>query len=395
MIKIALKDLRIFFKDKRLVLLTFTIPIALISLFAFAFGGMWTNDDDEKITLLISDLDHSEASKKTISLLDSLKGIELIPSKLKEAQAAIRKGNESFVLVINQGFSEAMNSGTKLPLELQYDQANDMEVAILQQSLLPTLSTLPFKLIDSSKMMANPPREMANNPNPMHALPPAAIPNDIKMTPLIIPTQDANIGLIQAVAGTSVLMLLFSVVGFGMGLIDERQEGTLKRLYYAPINPINVLYGKMICVNIISLMQMIVMFVFTSVAFGLDIITPLPGLMVTIVATSFTCSAFGLFLASIAQSRQQVQGLSTLIILVMSALGGSMIPIFIMPALMQKAAVISLNYWSIQSFFDVFWRNLSVTNPTFLLHIGILLLMGLVLNVIAIIFFKKNYTTLA
>lgn len=39
MIKLALKDLKLFFADKRAMMLTFAVPIALITLFAFAYGG--------------------------------------------------------------------------------------------------------------------------------------------------------------------------------------------------------------------------------------------------------------------------------------------------------------------------------------------------------------------
>lgn len=218
---------------------------------------------------------------------------------------------------------------------------------------------------------------------------------DIKMTKLVKATSTNQLGLLQAVAGTAVMMLLFSVVGIGMGLLDEKQEGTLKRLRYSPMNPINILFGKMLSANIISILQLIVMFLFASLAFGLDIGSHLLGMFITIVATAFACSAFGMLIASFAKNRQQVQGLSTLIILVMSAIGGSMIPLFIMPAFMQKLAVISVNYWSIQGFYDIFWRNLSVTSPTFISRIVVLLMLGAVLNLLAIILFKRNILKIA
>jgi hypothetical protein len=48
MLKLASKDLKLFFKDKRAVLLTFAIPMALITLFAFAFGGVGKTKTTEK-----------------------------------------------------------------------------------------------------------------------------------------------------------------------------------------------------------------------------------------------------------------------------------------------------------------------------------------------------------
>ncbi len=213
---------------------------------------------------------------------------------------------------------------------------------------------------------------------------------EIKMTKLVKSTNNNQLGLLQAVAGTAVMMLLFSVVGIGMGLLNEKQEGTLKRLLYSPMNPINILFGKMLSTNIISILQLLVMFIFASLVFGLDIFGHLSGMLITIIATAFACSAFGVLLASFAKNRQQVQGLSTLIILVMSAIGGSMIPLFIMPEFMQKLAVISVNYWSIQGFYDIFWRNLAITSPTFISRIVVLLLIGGILNLFAILMFKKN-----
>ncbi|MBS1558746.1 MAG: ABC transporter permease [Bacteroidetes bacterium] len=418
MIKLAIKDLKLFFKDRRSMLLTFAIPIALITLFAFAFGGAGRSNGDTKISLLVSDLDHTATSKEVIKQFDSLKSLQIKTLPLEDAEKAIKKGSESCVLVIHKGFTDSLKSGAALPLELKYDEAKGMEVGLLQQSLIPTLSMLPFSLGNSKEAMGNKLAKMTGTSNPQvrqtiqtqsnnlfDAISKGISENgskkknnptksfmggDIKMTKLVKATNDNQLGLIQAVAGTAVMMLLFSVVGIGMGLLDEKQEGTLKRLLYSPMDPLNILFGKMISANIISIFQLLIMFLFASVVFGLDIISHLPGLLITILATAFACSAFGVLLASFAKNRQQVQGLSTLIILVMSAIGGSMIPLFIMPAIMQKAAVISVNYWSIQGFYDVFWRNLSIFNPTFISRILVLFLIGIILNSLAIVMFRKN-----
>lgn len=213
---------------------------------------------------------------------------------------------------------------------------------------------------------------------------------DIKMTKLVRSTNDNQLGLIQAVAGTAVMWLLFSVVGVGMSLLDEKHEGTLTRLLYTPTNPVNILFSKMISANVISILQLLIMFLFASLAFGLEIYSNLGGMLINIIATAFACSSFGILLASLAKNRSQVQGLSILIILVMSAIGGSMIPLIFMPSFMQKIAVVSVNYWSIQGFYDIFWRNFSIFNPTFISRISVLILIGIILNILAVIMFKKN-----
>ncbi|HOZ84224.1 MAG TPA: ABC transporter permease [Niabella sp.] len=414
MIKLTIKDLRLFFKDKRAVLLTFALPILLITLFAFAFGGVGKNKKESKVSMQISDLDNSQASGLAVGVFDSLERIQSTFLPLNEAQENIKKGKKSCVLVIHKGFSDSLAAGKTLPLELQFDEANEIEVGLLQQSLIPTVSMLPFKIGDPKIVMGN--RFSSIIPNSDTGLKKdiqlksddlfedvargmtssnesnlaASFFGDLKMTKLVAAKEDNNLGLVQAVAGTAIMMLLFAVVGIGSSILEEKQEGTLKRLLYTPMNPLGILFGKMVYANTISILQLTVMFLFAAIVFGLNIFSHLGSLMVTILATAFACSAFGVFLASFSKSRQQVQGLSTLIVLVMSAIGGSMIPIFFMPPIMQKAAILSVNYWSIQAFYDIFWRDLSFFSATFLTRILILLLIGSVLNGLAIYMFKKN-----
>src|SRR6266498_3170616 len=105
MLKLALKDLRLFLKDKRAMMLTFALPITLITLFAFAFGG--AGRDKNKSTeydLTVCDLDSTDASRDAIAKLDSEKSIHVVPMQLEAAQEAVKKGKEDCVLIFHHGF---------------------------------------------------------------------------------------------------------------------------------------------------------------------------------------------------------------------------------------------------------------------------------------------------
>jgi len=198
------------------------------------------------------------------------------------------------------------------------------------------------------------------------------------------------VSLVHSVAGTSVFMLLFSVAGIGGSLLDEKQEGMLKKLLCSPIHPDYILFGKLVFANIISIIQLIVMFVFAWLVFGLDIMHHLPSLILMIFAIAFACTGFGVVLASFAKTRQQVQGFSSIVILVMSGIGGSMIPIFIMPEILQKIAVFTLNYWGIQGIYDIFWKIVPLTDITFLSKVFVLLCIGTFLDFVALLMFRRN-----
>jgi len=95
--------------------------------------------------------------------------------------------------------------------------------------------------------------------------------------------------------------------------------------------------------------------------------------LIMAVATAIACSTFGLLLASICKSRMQLVALANLSILIMSALGGSMFPRFLMPEKLQKIGLVTINAWAIDGFHKIFWRG----EPVWSLWPQVLVLVGL------------------
>ncbi len=402
------KDLKLFFSDKKSVLLTFLMPILLITLFAFAFGGIGGESSKSKpITLLVSDADNSIDSKSVIANLDSLKGVVIIRKEKEEAVNLVRKGKYVGVLIFEKGFQDSINTAHELPMELKYDAAREIEMGMLQGVLMQSLmssvgeKTVKAKIntyLDtnfssvSTEIKDKILSDIDSEDSAMNSM--MSNSNGLKMTSIIKEPFDSdqddtkNLGLIQAVAGTAIMMLLFSIAGIGGGLLDEKDSGTLKRLLYSPLKPTDILFGKMGAALLVAILQLVVMFVFSWMVFGLPIFKDITSLISMILATAFAVSSFGIFLVSIAKTRQQLNGYSTIIIMLMSAIGGSMIPLFVMPAIMQKMAVVSVNYWGIQGFYDIFWRSLPLTE--ILPRIGVLVAIGVVMTLLSVRLFKKN-----
>jgi ABC-type multidrug transport system permease subunit len=178
-------------------------------------------------------------------------------------------------------------------------------------------------------------------------------------------------------------------------LLEEKENGTLKRLLYSPIRPSSILFGKMTAAGLTALLQLTVLFVYAKMSFHLDLGKNVPGLIVMMVSTAFACAGFGSFIASISKTRAQADLVSRIVVLSMSAIGGSMIPTFIMPAFMQKISVVSINYWSIQGFYDIYWRNLAFTDPAFLMRPAMLMAIGIGMMMFSQVFFKRNVLKLA
>jgi ABC-2 type transport system permease protein len=396
MLTIALKDLKLFFGDKRGMLLTFAVPIALITLFAFAFGGAGGSGKSQPRKLVIADEDRSAESKWLVNELDSLEEFTVIRTTSDSAVNMVLKGDRAAVVLIPAGLQDSLHTGKAAVFELKYDEAQSPEASIFEGALYGRLNELLGKR--RAELLQGFPESQAGGPMDeligIHDSTAQTQRTQKRMVVMqktaVIKEKENSAGLVHAVAGTAIMMLLFSVTSMGSAMLDEKQEGTLKKLLFSPIRPSAILFGKMISVNLISMMQLSVMFIYGWLVFGLDLMHHLPSTVIMIICTAFACSAFGVFLVSFAKSRAQVSGMSTLIILTMSAIGGSMIPAFLMPVFMQKLAIFSVNYWGIQGFYDIFWRDLSLTDAVFLTRVAVLIGIGVGLNFIAVRLFKRN-----
>jgi ABC-2 type transport system permease protein len=162
-------------------------------------------------------------------------------------------------------------------------------------------------------------------------------------------------------AGIGVMFLLFSsVAGAGGALLDEAEAGTLERLLSTNLGMTGVLTGKWIFLTLVGVAQLTVMFLWGRFAFGLPLFSHLPGFFVMTAFTAGAAAALGLVLATLARTRAQLSGFSTILILTMSALGGSMFPRFLMSETMQKVGLLTFNAWALDGYLKVFWRQAAV-----------------------------------
>jgi ABC-2 type transport system permease protein len=397
MFKIFKKDIKLFIQDKKALTISILLPIILISLFGFIFK----NDDGNKehakpIKLLLCDEDNSQLSNKLISILDSCKNLSITESDYLSSINLISRGKNSGVLIIKDGFEDSLAKHLSLPLEIKYDKAHELEIRLLQSiiinKLLDTLgnemltksvdSYIKNKFSDMDESILNMIKQNNNLSINFKKL------VDLKVTSVVGEKKNINLGLIQAIAGTATLILLFSVTGHATSIIEEKENGTINRLLCSPLKVSHILFGKMLSAFFIALVQLSIMFLFAVLLFRFDITINFPTFIILVFVTIIAVIGFGFFLASICNSRQQAENLSTIVIIVMSTIGGSMVPLYMMPDIMEKIAIFSINYWVMQSFFDIYWRLLSFNE--ILPKIIILLFTGLTLLAISIYLFKRN-----
>jgi len=159
------------------------------------------------------------------------------------------------------------------------------------------------------------------------------------------------------VGGWAMQFLLFAVAGSAAGLFRERDQGLFQRLLSSGVRRSDILWSKFIYGICFGLVQLIVLFFAGHVMYGIEIGAQLPHLILVAVFAAAACTAFGMLIASVAKSPEAAQGLSTFIILLMSAIGGAWFPVSLMPVFMQQFSKLTLVYWAMEGFSQVLWSH--------------------------------------
>ncbi|MEW6470595.1 MAG: ABC transporter permease, partial [Bacteroidota bacterium] len=154
--------MKLFFADRRALLLTFLLPIALISLFALAFGGAGRSDEARPYLLPVSDLDSTSESQRVITQLDAEKSLTVVQFPLNEGTEAVKKGSEPALLILHKGFSDSIEKGAAAPIELLIDEAKEAEVGLLQQALYSKLFSITGSTGMKEKVLSKIEREYAH-----------------------------------------------------------------------------------------------------------------------------------------------------------------------------------------------------------------------------------------
>jgi ABC-2 type transport system permease protein len=125
-----------------------------------------------------------------------------------------------------------------------------------------------------------------------------------------------------------------------------------------------------------------------QVLYKIDVASHLPLLAVVCVFASAACTSFGMLIAAISPTPESARGLSTFVIMLMSAIGGAWFPVSFMPEFIQKLSRLTLVFWSMEGFSQVLWAHASFTEllPT----LGYLTLITSLVMAVAVWRFRKG-----
>jgi ABC-2 type transport system permease protein len=401
-VRTALVSLR---RDRGALALSFILPVVFFSIFAIIFGGR--RDTTPRVTVVVVDEDHSRASQRLFQGLkqegslvvktrpEPVKGTEQPEYTAATAEAAVRKGSAPVAVIIPHGFGENpiafgpsdANRPTIQLLEDSSDIVAPQMIAGLLQKV--AITAMPNVMAEQGskyfdEFVGGLTRQQRDRLNQnlgylrqREESGPAASGSGnqgiIAVTARAVVGENKNNPIISFYAAAiGVMFLLFTASGAAGALLDEAESGTLDRVLSSHVTMTSLLLGKLTFNSLLAFTQLVLMFLWGWAVFRLDFWTHIPGFIVMGICTAAAVAAFGILLASICRTRAQLGALSTLIILIMSSIGGSMFPRFLMPDAMQKAGLLTINAWAIDGFTKIFWRDEPVSHlwPQVLVLVG-------------------------
>ncbi len=167
----------------------------------------------------------------------------------------------------------------------------------------------------------------------------------------------------QNVPAWTLFGMFFIVIPLAGTLIRERQEGTMTRLMTMPVSNSSLLLGKVLAYLIICLIQFVLMLMtgkFVLPLLGTPVLeigsAPLALILVAVSAALAACG-YGILVGVLVRSYEQASTFGAVSVVIAAALGGVMVPVYVMPRVMQDLSVISPLGWGLEAFLEIFVRD--------------------------------------
>lgn len=345
------------------LLLDFAVPIAFFTIFAFIFGGQVGLGKSPRVDVALVDEDGTDLSRKLLDALareDALRvyapeGGEGGPGTFTgvgPARELVLQGGLPLAVVVPPGWAASfMGTGVEAAsIQVLADSSDPVATQVVSALIRQVAGQLRGEL-------ARQQIEAVLGSAADSAAARFSRPVGVEVVEILAAGKASPVVSMYA-AGIAVMFLLFGAVGGAGSLLEEEESQTLERLMCSSLGMARLLAGKWLLLTIVGVAQVTVMFGWAQAVFGVDLLGHLPGFAVMTVVTAGAASSLALAMAAACRTRAQLNAVAIVLILTMSALGGSMVPRYVMSGTMREIGRLTFNAWALDGYTKVFWRGL-------------------------------------
>jgi len=365
-------------RDRGALLMSFVLPAVFFGIMAEIFTA--TTGDSLNLKVAVLDEIRDETSARLLAAVDGLDNLEifLMDPAVPEAREALRADVKSgatdigIILPADADPLDMVGGFGDAPIRIVSDPARAVAVPMLVGQIrqayfgaLPdvAMGNVVEELENQFLTLSDDQREeVAEGLGEMRADAEQGRSTGWSFEDMLAYEDVAGDGgalnLIAYSAGAVAFMfLLFASVHGAVSLLEEQESGVLDRVLAGPGGIGVLINGKYLYLVLQGVLQVTVIFVVAWLGYGLDLPAHLlPWLVVTVVA-SCTAAGLAMLLATACTTRRQAQTIANTAILVVSAVGGSMVPRIFMPEALKQIGWLTPNTWALEAYSGIFWRQ--------------------------------------
>lgn len=414
------KEMCILFRDKPGLAMLFLMPMALVLVITLIQNNILETSNQSKMKLMLINADEGELGETLkegliaadfFEVIETYEGLLMTEDVMRQAiatgdyhagiiipKAASRIQLKRVVALMKGGAVKDERSTVTLLFDPSIQHSLRLSVISMVNRLLQA-EKLKLALADLQlslkKLM---PQAMEGGKNNVWAGAGQVLkpdPKDVSYEFATLSSSELKPNAVQHnVPGWTMFAIFFIALPLAGGLIKERSEGTLTRIRTLPVSISIIFLGKIVTYTTISIFQLVLMLMigkFILPLFGTPVLdlgdNPELILLVGVCAGLAACG-LGIFFGIISKSYEQVASAGPIVIVIAAAIGGIMIPVFMMPEFIQPLSNISPLHWGHEAFIDIFLRGSGITIllPNLLKLIGFFLVMML----LSVFLFRKQ-----
>ena len=386
LIALIKKEILALLRDVNGLAALFVMPLLFIIVMSMALKDVY-NPPAQSLNYAIKNHDTSDLSSELIKAWEKEHGAaQTLPS---DWRSAVLQGKINYVLQIQADFGAQLKKD-KLAQQTQLTIFAEPRMELSQFKTLGTSLLLMTNEMRAQTVLKTQ-SAMRGQTSPSVEFSTQALIHSERLSAQAQPTS-----VQQNVPAWLIFGMFFVITAIASLFIQERETGTLNRLLSIGVSPRVLLTAKAITYLGVNALQAILM-----LAVGIWLMPKIGGeglsltgvhigsMLLMLFCISWAAVGLALLLASLLRTHAQAATVGPIVNVLMAAVGGIMVPTFVMPEVMQKLAHASPMGWALQGLLDIIvrgadWR--SVTQPMISL-----LSFGSVMLLLAYIAFKKRW----
>lgn len=377
-----IKEILLLKRDSGGLVIIFLMPLLLIITITLIQDSTFRNLEGAKVPILFIDNDQSEVSKLITKELESTKAFSIVKdTNEKDVEKAVFSGNYQMAIVIPKDLSKNLNANIESKVQkvvssfgLEPDSASIItrvpeakEINIyfdpatnggFKNSVMTSINKMVFE-IENKKIYT----AFQDQLGTTEELDNKSLINFKEITPHKGNTELLPNSVQHNVPAWALFAMFFIVVPLSINLVKEKTQGTSIRILSSPTSYSIHILGKTATYIIICMIQFLLMLVVGVYLFPImglpqfEVTGKMFSLLTITFFSSLAAIGFGILVGTFANTQEQSAPFGATSVVVLAALGGIWIPVFLMPEFMQAIAKFSPMNWGLEAYYDIILRS--------------------------------------